>query len=269
MRIALAGCTGRMSLEIIKEILKDSSNILVGALASENNPMLGSNVGELVNKKLDVKISSDIEHFLQDADVIIDFSAPDLTLKLAVLAQKYDKALVSGTTGLNSQQKLELEELAKKTRMVWAPNMSIGVNLIYALVHKAASNLDENFDTEIIEFHHRNKKDAPSGTSLAMGEYISSAQKSALKERAVFNRSVPPGATRRQGEIGFSSIRAGDIIGDHKAIFAADGERIEISHHASSRNIYAKGAIRAASWLTKQMPGKLYNMLDVLGLGLL
>jgi 4-hydroxy-tetrahydrodipicolinate reductase len=195
---------------------------------------------------------------------VIDFTAPAATLAHADLAAKFGTALIVGTTGLPASAKAKLKTSAKKTVIVQAPNMSTGVNVLLALTEKLAGVLADDYDIEIVEMHHRHKVDAPSGTALGLGEAAAKGRGVALEKVARRSRDGQVGA-RPKGEIGFATLRGGDVVGDHTVIFAADGERIEITHKASSREVFARGAVRAAMWAKKKKAG-LYSMRDVLGL---
>ncbi len=197
-------------------------------------------------------------------DVIIDFTTKDATLSLLKRAEKNKIPMVIGTTGLDDSDKEEIKKSAKKIPIVFSPNMSIGINLLFILLKKTAEVLGDEYDVEIIEAHHRYKKDAPSGTALALAEIIAKAMGTELNRAGVFSRKGMIGE-RKRGEIGIQTVRAGDIVGDHTVLFATEGERIEFTHRATSRDNFARGAIRAAKWVYRRNPG-LYTMLDVLGL---
>ena len=199
-----------------------------------------------------------------DFDVLIDFTSPQTTLANLAFCAEHGKKIVIGTTGLNDAEKAELESYADRVAIMFAPNMSVGVNVCLKLLEMAASVLGDDYDVEVIETHHRHKVDAPSGTALRMGEAVADALGRDLKECAVYGREGQTGA-RTQKEIGFETIRAGDVVGDHTVLFANEGERIEITHKASSRMTFAKGAVRACGWLAEKEVG-LFDMQDVLAL---
>ena len=209
-------------------------------------------------------LSGDLARVLDDFDVLIDFTHPSVTLQNLALCRKARKAMVIGTTGFTAEQKLTLLEASKEIPIVFAANFSVGVNLCLKLLDTAARVLGDEVDIEIIEAHHRHKVDAPSGTALRMGEVVAQALGRDLEEVAVYGREGQTGARDRQ-TIGFATVRAGDVVGDHTVLFASEGERVEITHKASSRMTFAKGAVRAALWLKDKQPA-LYDMQDVLEL---
>jgi len=210
-----------------------------------------------------VTLGDDLAAVIDDFDVLIDFTAPAVTLDNLALCRRHGKSIVIGTTGFSDEQKQQIQDAAQDIGVVFAPNMSVGVNLCLKLLDVAARALGESVDIEIIEAHHRHKVDAPSGTALRMGEVVADALGRNLKECAVYGREGNTGA-RERSTIGFETIRAGDIVGEHTVMFAAEGERVEITHKASSRMTFASGAIRAAGWVAGQ-PNGLYDMPDVLG----
>jgi len=216
------------------------------------------------DEKFLFKLAGSLAEVKDDFEVLIDFTFPDLTLENAAFCQANGKKLVVGTTGLSDAEKAQLALAAEAVPVVFAPNMSVGVNVVLNLLRTAAATLGDDYDVEIIEAHHRHKKDAPSGTALRMGEVVAEALGRDLKTCAVYGREGFTGERSRH-EIGFETIRAGDVVGDHTVLFATEGERIEITHKASSRMTFAKGAVRAAQWLADK-PAGLYDMQDVLGL---
>lgn len=263
--IAVSGAGGRMGQAIIRMITETRSTELSGALEREESPLVGKDAGEVaLIGKLGVKIKDSAEKAFKGADVIIDFTSPEATLAHLEWAASNKAAFVMGTTGLSHHQRDEVKELAKKSRVVMAPNMSVGINLLLKLVDKAASVLGNDYDVEIIESHHRHKKDAPSGTAIRIAEVAAAALKRDLDKVAVYERKGIIGE-RRPEEIGIQTIRAGDIVGDHTIIFAAPGERVELTHKAQSRDTFASGAVRAAVWIMEMEDG-LYDMQDVLSL---
>lgn len=263
--IGVIGCAGRMGRTIAQEILSSYGAKLVSGSEPKGSPFVGEDVGTLLHReKLGVRVTDNNEFVVKMSDVIIDFTRPETTLALNTLAVKHGVAHVIGTTGLSDAQKKQLAANGRTIPIVLAPNMSVGVNLLLSLIEKAAQVLDSSYDIEIVEMHHRHKVDAPSGTALAFGEAAARGRKVTLDDTARHAREGQVGA-RPEGEIGFATLRGGDVVGDHTVLFAGDGERIEISHKASDRKIFAKGAVRAALWLVGQKPG-LYTMRDVLGL---
>ena len=264
-RIAVTGAAGRMGRQIIEAIHAHDGVELGAALERPGSPMLGLDAGELAGiGTLGVAIGDSIEAVADDFDVLIDFTLPEVTEANVVACRAAGKKMVIGTTGLSDAQKQQLADAGQVIALVFAPNMSVGVNLCLKLLEMAAAVLGDEVDIEIIEAHHRHKIDAPSGTALAMGETIAKTLGRDLKECAVYGREGRTGERERQ-TIGFETIRAGDIVGDHTVLFAGIGERIEITHKASSRMTFAKGAVRAAAWLAEHPKG-LFDMQDVLGL---
>jgi 4-hydroxy-tetrahydrodipicolinate reductase len=264
-RIAVSGAAGRMGRAIVELLKQADAARLVGALERADSTVLGADAGEVAGVgKLGVPISSDLGRVLADAQVLIDFSHPVATLTHLEACRKLGTRIVVGTTGMDAAGKQAIAAAARDIPVVFAPNMSVGVNLCLKLLDMAARVLGDTVDIEIIEAHHRHKIDAPSGTALRMGEVVAAALGRELKDCAVYGREGQTGARDRR-TIGFETIRAGDIVGEHTVMFADIGERIEITHKASSRSTFASGAIRAALWLSSQPPG-LYDMQDVLGL---
>lgn len=238
---------------------------LGAALDRPDSPVLGADAGELAGLgRLDVTVSADPLAVLQDFDVLVDFTRPEATLGYLDACRQAGKQLVIGTTGFDAAGKARIAAAAKEIAIVFAPNMSVGVNLSLKLLDLAARVLGNEVDIEIIEAHHRHKVDAPSGTALKMGEVLAAALGRDLKDCAVYGREGVTGE-RNRATIGFSTVRGGDIVGDHTVLFAGDGERVEITHKASSRLTFAHGALRAARWLAGKKNG-LFDMQDVLGL---
>ncbi len=262
--IAIAGASGRMGKMLIETILASDDASLVGALDIAQSPAIGQDAGATLGKKTDVVITADFAQGLANAKFLIDFTRPEGTLNHARYAAEHGIKMIIGTTGLSEEQLAELKELSTRTAIVFAPNMSVGVNATFKLLELAAKILNQGYDIEVIEAHHKHKVDAPSGTALKMGEVIAQAQGKNLKEWAVLSREGHTGE-RQEGTIGFATIRGGDIVGDHTVLFAGDGERIEITHKSASRMSYAQGALRAARFLNDQSSG-LFDMQDVLGL---
>ncbi len=263
MKIGVIGASGRMGQALVREIAGTEGATLSGAVEREGSPAIGADAGVIAGiDALGVVITPDREALFQDADAVIDFTSPANTVACAKLAAKYQTVHVIGTTGLTDEDKAQLAACAEKTPIIWSANMSIGVNILLGLVEKAAAILDDSYDIEIVEMHHRHKVDAPSGTALILGEAAARGRGVDFKEQAVLSREGITGA-RTRGTIGFATLRGGDVIGDHSVVFAGDGERIEIAHKSSSRTIYAKGAVRAALWAKDKKPG-FYAMKDVL-----
>ena len=264
MRIAIAGSTGRMGRTLIEAVLGDAGLELAAALERPGHPGLGHEVGELVGLPCGVALSADIPAALAGADVLIDFTRPEATLAhLDVCAQK-GKAMVIGTTGFTDAQKAGIAAAAKRTALVMAPNMAVGVNVTFKLAETAARTLGDGYDVEIVEAHRRHKVDAPSGTALKLGEVVARALGRQLDECAVHGRHGDTGE-RDPKAIGFHAIRGGDIVGEHTVMFAGAGERVEVTVRSSSRMTYALGALRAAKFLRGRKSG-LFDMFDVLGL---
>ncbi|NKB38416.1 MAG: 4-hydroxy-tetrahydrodipicolinate reductase [Gammaproteobacteria bacterium] len=265
VRIGVCGAAGRMGKTILELCDKNDSLEIGAAIEHPQSPMLGLDAGILAGiGEKGVLIVDDINNVSDDFDVLIDFTLPDATIENLKKCQAAGKRMVIGTTGFSDEQKTEIEQVSKDCALVFAPNMSIGVNLCFKLIELAAQIVGDSTDIEIIEAHHNQKKDAPSGTAVRMGEIVADTLDRNLKECAVYGRQGI-GEARDPKTIGFETIRAGDIVGDHTVMFASAGERIEITHKASSRSTFASGALRAANWLSHKEPG-LYDMQDVLGL---
>jgi len=254
-----------MGQAVIEAILAAPDLTLAAALEQPDSALLGTDAGERVGRRIDVPISADLNAAFRAARVLIDFTRPEGTLRHVQAAQQARAAMVIGTTGFSAQQKAEIAAAARDIPIVLSPNMSVGVNVLIRLVELAAKGLGEDYDVEIIEAHHRHKVDAPSGTALRLGEAVAAALGRDLKQCALYGRKGVTGERARQ-TIGFATVRGGDIVGDHTVLFAGTGERIELSHRASSRATFAQGALRAARFVAAQPPG-LYDMGDVLGLG--
>lgn len=264
-RIAIAGASGRMGKMLIEAVLSASDCELVAALAPQGDSVLGQDAGAFLGQNTGVLISDNVEQALasSQAQYLIDFTRPQGTLFFAPICEKLGVKMVIGTTGFDESQKNQLAQIAQKIAIVHAPNMSVGVNVTYKLLELAAKTLRDSYDIEIVEMHHRHKVDAPSGTALQMGHVIANALGSSLDELAVYERYGHTGE-RKPSSIGFATLRGGDVVGDHTAIFAGVGERIEISHKSSSRATYAQGSLRALRYLENCQSG-LYDMQDVLG----
>lgn len=264
LRIAIAGSSGRMGRTLLEMVFQAADLRLHAALERPDSPFLGRDAGELVASPCGVKITDRSEDALAGADVLIDFTRPEATLAYLAQCRGLGVKMVIGTTGLSTEQKVRVSEAARDVSVVFAPNMSVGVNLVFKLLEMAARVLQEGYDIEIIEAHHRHKVDAPSGTALRMGEVIAQTLGRNLSEVAVYGREGVTGE-RQPSTIGFATVRGGDIVGDHTALFAGIGERVEITHKAASRATFAQGALRAARFLAQQ-PRGLFDMQDVLGL---
>ena len=265
MKIAVSGSAGRMGRRIIALASDNPSIEVAAALEVKSNPLIGQDAGAVAGVgNLGVSISDDVDEAIATSDVLIDFSSPEATIEHLRAVCKAGKAMVIGTTGLSEAQKEEVVELTKKTKCLMAPNMSLGVNLLFNLVGKVAEALGDAYDVEIVESHHNLKKDAPSGTAVKLAEVIASSLKRDLKEVGVYGRHGIVGA-RKPSEIGVMALRGGDIVGEHTIMFVTGGERLELIHRAHSRDAFAKGALQAAMWLYDK-PNGLYDMRDVLGL---
>ncbi|HLV76763.1 MAG TPA: 4-hydroxy-tetrahydrodipicolinate reductase [Marinobacter sp.] len=265
MRVAIIGAAGRMGKVLIEAVNGTDGLELGAAIVEPGSSLIGADAGDMTGiGKTGVRMAGSLEAVKDDFDVLIDFTFPDLTLENARFCSASGKRMVVGTTGMTDSEKEQLAMLAETAPMVFAPNMSVGVNVVLNLLRTAAATLGDDYDVEIIEAHHRHKKDAPSGTALRMGEVVADALGRDLKECAVYGREGFTGERTRK-EIGFETIRAGDVVGDHSVLFATEGERIEITHKASSRMTFARGAMRAALWLEGKAAG-LYDMQDVLSL---
>ena len=264
MKIAIAGASGRMGRMLIEAVLNDSDAQLVGALDRADSPFLGQDAGAFLGKETGVRLTADLDAVFAQADYLIDFTRPEGTMAHIEAALRHDVKLVIGTTGFTAEQKAGLQAAAGKIGIVFAANMSVGVNVTLKLLEFAAKHFSHGYDIEIIEAHHRHKVDAPSGTALMMGEAVAGALGRSLDECAVYGRQGVTGE-RDPSTIGFAAVRGGDIVGDHTVLFAGIGERIEITHKSSSRVSYAQGALRAVRFLSARGAG-LFDMQDVLGL---
>lgn len=268
MRIGIVGCAGRMGRANLREVLeaRDAGVALAGGTERPGHPALGQDLGALAGlEPVGRAATADLEGLLAASDAVVEFSTPAATAATAGLAARRGCAHVVGTTGLGAAEVRALEEAARAVPVVWAPNMSLGVNLLLGLVEQAARALDPaDFDIEILEMHHRHKVDAPSGTALGLGRAAARGRGVDLDAAAVRARDGITGP-RGPGRIGFATLRGGDVVGDHRVLFAGPGERLELAHVAGDRRIYARGALRAAVWAAGRAPG-LYGMADVLGL---
>lgn len=264
MKIGIVGCAGRMGRMLIETVLSTDGVSLAGAIEHIGNDAIGCDVGSLVGQEnVGISIGDDPKTLFNACDTVIDFTVPMATVMHAHLAADHGAALVVGTTGMDADQLAQLEVAAEKTTIVRAGNMSVGINMLMGLVEQVSAILAADYDIEVVEMHHRHKVDAPSGTALMLGEAAAAGRGVNLDS---VSQRVRDGHTgpRTSGDIGFASLRGGDVVGDHTVVFAGEGERIEISHKASSRTIYANGAVRAALWTGGRGSG-LYSMKDVLG----
>jgi len=265
IRIAIVGAAGRMGKTLIQVVQETDGLVLGAATEQPHSTLIGVDAGDLAGVgTLGVTVTSALSEVMEDFDVLIDFTAPAATMAHMELCRAAGKQMVIGTTGLSDDEKQRLDSSAQEIGIMFAPNMSIGVNLCFKLLDLAARVMGDDADIEIIEAHHRHKVDAPSGTALRMGEVVADALGRDLKECAVYGREGQTGERDRQ-TIGFETIRAGDVVGEHSVWFATPGERVEIVHKASSRMTFASGAARAALWISEQENGR-YDMQDVLGL---
>ncbi len=265
MKVGIIGAAGRMGRILIEATLANPDTSLAAAVDVPGSSLIGADAGELVGQgNAGVALADDLAAVVNDADVFIDFTVPEATVKNIEVCRAAGTKLVIGTTGLDDGQIAGLRAASEEIAICYAPNYSIGVNLCFKLLETAAAVLQDEVDIEVIEAHHRHKIDAPSGTALRMGEVVAQTLGRNLKDVAVYGREGRTGERDRQ-TIGFETIRAGDIVGDHTVLFAADGERVEITYKASSRMAFGRGAVRASAWLGGQDKG-LFDMQDVLGL---
>jgi 4-hydroxy-tetrahydrodipicolinate reductase len=265
LRIALVGVSGRMGLSLIKAVAAAEHAELTVAVSRHDSLAIGKDAGELAGiSPLGVTVSDNLAAKVDQFDVLIDFTRPDASMEYIEICRQAGKQIVIGTTGYSEAQKATIAEAAKDVALVIAPNMSVGVNLSLKLLEMTAKVMGDYTDIEVIEAHHRHKIDAPSGTALRMGEVVAATLGRDLKDCAIYGREGDTGARDRK-TIGFSTIRAGDIVGEHTVMFADDGERVEITHKATSRMTFANGAVRAAVWLAAKPQGW-FDMQDVLGL---
>jgi 4-hydroxy-tetrahydrodipicolinate reductase len=263
-RIGVVGCGGRMGQMLLAEIARTEGAVISGGTARSAS-LQGQDLGMLAGLgQLDLHVGDDPAALLAASDAIIDFTSPAATVQHAELAAAEGKVLVIGTTGIDAAQTRAIEDAAERTAIVWSANMSLGVNLLLGLVEQVAGALGPDYDIEVLEMHHRRKVDAPSGTALALGHAAAAGRGHPLEQLWVKSRDGHTGA-REAGTIGFATLRGGDVVGDHTVMFAGLGERLELTHKAADRAIYARGAVRAALWATGRPPG-LYGMKDVLGL---
>ena len=265
MKIGIVGCAGRMGRMLVAETLASEEATLVGGTEHSESGFLGHDIATLAGlDKVGIVVGRDTDDLFSAADVVIDFTLPQATISHAQGAIEHGTALVIGTTGLNAEQQEAVVKASDSVAVIQAANFSVGVNLLLSLTSQVASVLGNDYDIEIYEMHHRHKVDAPSGTALALGQAAAEGRGVDLETVSERTRDGNIGA-RIQGNIGFATLRGGDVVGDHSLIFAADGERIELTHKASSRRVFARGAVRSAQWCKNRAPG-LYSMRDVVGL---
>ena len=265
IKVIVAGAAGRMGNRLVALIKESTALTLAGAVEGKGHLSIGEDAGETAGcGRAGVPVTDDLSALLERGEVVIDFSVPEATLRHLRAVAEHRRAMVIGTTGFSASELGELKSLARQVPCVFSPNMSVGVNLIYKMIGEIAKTLGDEYDIEVIEAHHRLKKDAPSGTALKIAEVLAKAVNRDLSQVAVYARKGLIGERKKQ-EIGIQTIRAGDIVGDHTILFGGMGERIEVTHRASSRDTFARGALRAARWVVKQPPG-LYDMMDVLNL---
>ncbi len=265
IKVVIAGAAGRMGCRLVSLVRDSAALTLAGALEGKGHHALGEDAGEIAGSgRAGVSITEDLPALMERGEVVIDFSAPEATLEHLRIVAQHRRAMVIGTTGFSASELDELKSLARQVPCVFSPNMSVGVNLIYKVISEMAKTLGDDYDIEVIEAHHRLKKDAPSGTALKIAEVLARAVNRDLNQVGVYARKGLIGE-RTKGEIGIQTIRAGDIVGDHTILFGGMGERIEVTHRASSRDTFARGALRAARWVVRQ-PAGLYDMMDVLSL---
>ena len=264
IKIAVVGASGRMGRMIIESALKDAGVRLVAAIDQPGTSAIGKDAGELVGQPCGVMVTSDVEAGIALANCLIDFTRPEGTLHHLSICRRHHVGMVIGTTGFDAAGKAAIAEAGKEIPVVFAPNMSVGVNVVFKLLDMASRIMNEGYDIEIVEAHHRHKIDAPSGTALRMGEVVAQALGRDLKECAIYGREGVTGE-RDPSTIGFATVRGGDIVGDHTVMYCGTGERVEISHKAGSRMPYALGSLRAARFLAGKQNGQ-FDMQDVLGL---
>jgi 4-hydroxy-tetrahydrodipicolinate reductase len=264
LKVVIAGCSGRMGHALLEGVFADGELELHAALDRADNPQLGRDAGEQFGRASGVKVISDIDFALKDADVLVDFTRPEASMAYLAACQKHQVKMIIGTTGFSVEEKQAIEAASKNIAIVFAPNMSVGVTLLINLVEQAARVLNQGYDIEVVEMHHRHKVDAPSGTALRLGEAAAYGLGQDLKDCAIYSREGVTGE-REAGKIGFATLRGGDVVGDHTVVLAGIGERVELTHKASSRATFALGALRAAKYLADKTSG-LYDMRDVLGL---
>lgn len=265
IKIGIVGCGGRMGQTLIGAVLDQEKTHLSGGTERHDSPHIGQAIRHpATGTETDLKVTDDAEALFKISDVIIDFTCPTATVLHAAYATKHNTTHIVGTTGMTAEDEQTLRDAARSVPLVYASNFSLGVNLLFYLTRQAANLLDEDFDIEILEMHHRHKVDAPSGTALSLGQQAAAGRGVDLDQVSDRGRDGITGA-RKRGDIGFAVLRGGNVAGEHTVSFNADSERIELTHKAGDRGIFARGAVKAALWATKQKAG-LYDMFDVLGL---
>ena len=262
-KMGVVGCGGRMGRMLVGEIAATEGCSVAGGCVRSGSGHVNHDLGELAGiGRIGIPVGDSVEKLIRDSEVVIDFTAPEATAANAILAARLGKPVVIGTTGLSPDQSEVIRQAARDIPIVWAPNMSLGINLLLDLVEEVARRLGTDWDVEIMEMHHRGKVDAPSGTALALGRAVAAGRGVVFEQVEQRARDGITGP-RRTGDIGFAALRGGDAIGDHHVIFAGASERLELTHRATSRAIYAKGAVRAACWVVGRAPG-LYGLKEVL-----
>ncbi len=265
IKTAIIGASGRMGRSIASILASDTAIEITGALEIPGHTFIGKKLGEIIgNENIHVEIKGDLEEACSNADILIDFTSPESTLRNLKFAKDNGKSMVIGTTGFDENEQARLEKLASNIPCVISPNMSVGVNILFEISKKVASLIGDSYDIEIVEAHHKNKVDAPSGTALGLARSVAEGLKVNLEDVARYERYGKIGE-RKKGEIGIQTIRGGDVVGDHTVMFLGDGERVELTHKASSRDNFSKGVLLAVKWLPQKNPG-IYSMKDVLGL---
>lgn len=263
-KVVITGVSGRMGVALLEGVFADDALTLHAAIDRPGSALIGQDAGAQFGVASGVKVTSDLVSAVDGADVLIDFTRPEAAMQYLAACQQAGVQMVIGTTGFSDKEKAKIEVAAQENAVVFAPNMSVGVTLLINLVEQAAKVLNEGYDIEVVEMHHRHKVDAPSGTALRLGEAAAQGLGQELKDCAVYAREGVTGE-REAGKIGFATLRGGDVVGDHTVIYAGTGERVEITHKASSRATFALGALRAAKFLSDKKAG-LFDMRDVLGL---
>jgi len=262
--VVITGVSGRMGIALLEGVFADQDLVLHAAIDRADSAFIGQDAGAQFGVETGIKVSGDLALALKGADVLIDFTRPEAAMQYLTACQEAGVKMVIGTTGFSVEEKEQIAAAAEKHAVVFAPNMSVGVTLLINLVEQAAKVLNEGYDIEVVEMHHRHKVDAPSGTALRLGEAAAQGLGQQLEDCAVYAREGVTGE-REAGKIGFATLRGGDVVGDHTVVYAGTGERVEITHKASSRATFALGALRAAKFLAGKADG-LYDMRDVLGL---
>lgn len=262
-KVIITGVSGRMGAALLEGVFADDGLILHAAIDRAGSALIGQDAGAQFGVDAGVRITDDLDSVIEGADALIDFTRPEAAMQYLETCVKADVSMVIGTTGFSDTEKGTIESAANKVGIVFAPNMSVGVTLLINLVEQAAKVLNEGYDIEVVEMHHRHKVDAPSGTALRLGEAAAQGLSQSLKDCAIYAREGVTGE-REAGTIGFATMRGGDVVGDHTVVYAGTGERVEITHKASSRMTFALGALRAAKFLNNKPTG-LYDMRDVLG----